>query len=79
MVKEKYLIPLLEDLLDDLGDAKFFSKLDLSAGFHQLRMSPKDVHKKLFKTDSSHYDYLVMPFGLNNAPCIFQGLMNHVF
>lgn len=67
-IKDKYPIPLLEDLLDELGGSSVYSKLDLCAGFHQIRMHPHDVFKTTFKTHSGHYEYLVMPFGLPLVP-----------
>ena len=77
-VKDKYPILLLEDLLNELGGAVYFSKLYLRASLHQLIMSPNDLYKTAFKSHAGHYEYLVMPFGLSNAPCTYQYLMNHV-
>jgi hypothetical protein len=78
-IKNKYPLPRIQDLFDQVRGARVFSKIDLWSGYHQIKIKKEDVPKTAFVSRYRHHEYLVVPFGLTNAPVIFMNLMNKIF
>jgi len=78
-IKNRYPHPRIYDLMDQLVGARMFSKIDLRSGYHQIKVKDEDMQKTAFRTSYRHYEYLVMPFGVTNAPGVYMEYMNRIF
>ena len=78
-INNHYLLPRIDDLFDQVGGSKIFSKIDLRSEYHHVHIHDEDIHKTAFPTRYRHYDFVVMSFGLTNAPTNFMHMMNNIF
>jgi hypothetical protein len=78
-VKNKYPLPRIYELFDKLKYAKVFSKIDLRSSYHKVQIKEEDINKMTFRTRYAHYEFVMVPFGLSNAPIVFMCLINGIF